>query len=309
MRNNFKVLGSTGALVAFVALAQMSACTTDPAEDSTATGGTGGAADDNGGAGGVADSTTAAGGKTSTSSTGTTPAGNTICSKAVTLASATTLIASFDDYDGIVDLPNYSYTVGTTGVYSGPFVYGDDHVIDAAAGTSSPEEGGMVAGAEGTTYALRIYDSLAEQYGGGMGVWLADCFNASVFSGISFWVRGIAPTGSAKLSLPMEATTSALPKTVTSKIGTCPSTTNAETDCVAPSYSFPVTDVWTQIKVPWASFTAGSAMGTPVKVDGNSITQVQFDIGVKWVPDATDETKYVPEPAEYELVVDTIAFY
>ncbi len=138
-----------------------------------------------------------------------------------------------------------------------------------------------------------------------MGLWLSGCVDASKFSGISFWARGVAPTGTAKLSVLMKATTSSTPATATAKTGPCAGITDKT--CIHPKYDFEVSSTWTQVKVPWTAFTAGDAAGTPVQPDGSTIWQIQFDIGLQWMPDATGA--YAPVPAPYELVVDDMAFY
>jgi hypothetical protein len=70
-----------------------------------------------------------------------------------------------------------------------------------------------------------------------------------------------------------------------------------------------VTATWTEIKAPWSSFKAGSAAGASVKPDGRNIVQIQWDIGLAWVDNDAGTGTYVPVPAPYELVVDTVAFY
>lgn len=303
MRNSFKVFGCSGALVALTALAQMTACTTDPASDDTSTGGTGGAADDNGGAGGASTGTSGGAGGASTS-TGTAPAGATICTGEVVLGSATPKIADFDTYVEGTDISTWSFGLGgeaTTGVYAGPFVYGDET-------TGLPKTSGMVAGNE-TTYALGIEDDSADVYGGGMGLWLSKCLDASAFSGLSFWVSG--STAMAKVTLSMEETTSTTPAKVGDKPGTCASAVKEA--CVHPSYAFAVaeSDGWKQVKIPWGAFTGGSAAGTAVAATGKHIVQLQIAAELNWIPDPTDPTgvKYVAVPAPYKLVVDSLAFY
>jgi hypothetical protein len=170
--------------------------------------------------------------------------------------------------------------------------------------TDAAETFDMVGG-NGSTYALRIADSLAENYGGGMGLWLSGCINATNFTGLSFWVRGNCPTGKATLTVSMQETTPVTPAKAGDAYGTC---SGNSTTCVHPTFAFTVTDTWTQIQVPWASVTAGDAAGTPVHPDGRNITQLQWGVGLNWVP-GSDGVTYVPTPAPYELVIDTIAFY
>lgn len=287
---------------ALVGFGPLSACVTDDsdpgAEGETSTGGSGNATSS--GTSGTTNSGSPSsqepdntGGETSS------PATSTHCAASRTLDTSTPGIADFEGYDGGADLSSWSFALGgdsSTMIYAGPFGYGDDHV-DAATNQEAPEEFNMTDG-NGSTYALRIYDSQAEDYGGGMGIWLSDCLDASGFTGISFSVRGIAPTGDAKLTVLMEETTSE------DSDGTCMGT---DDDCTSPTFTFPVTDGWTEIQAAFSGFEAGSAAGTAVKADGHNIWQLQFDIGLDWLPDASGE--YQPTPAEYELVVDDLTFY
>ena len=98
----------------------------------------------------------------------------------------------------------WSFALGgdtASGILAGTFGYGDET-------DGFPEEFEMVEG-NGSTYALSISDTLAEEYGGGMGLWLSACLDATAFTGISFWVRGNAPSHARPmLTLLMEETTS-----------------------------------------------------------------------------------------------------
>jgi len=185
------------------------------------------------------------------------------------------------------------------------FVYGDEH----GAREGLPEVGEMVAGNNGSMYALSISDTLAEEYGGGMGLWISTCLDLRAFTGISFWVRGNAPATTATLTLLMEETTSSTPSTATDAIGTCMGTDDQAdlSTCKPPKATFTVTDTWSQVQVPWNIFMPGDSAGTAVPVDGHNIWQIQYDIGVVWADDGTGV--YMPTPAPYELVIDDLAFY
>jgi len=269
----------------------MTACTSD-SNDPGAKTGAGGA---QGGAGGIAVGTGTGG----TTGTGGATTANTVCAGSVKIAAANPGIADFDAWDGVSDINKWSAPLGgntTSGVYDGPFGYGDR-------ASGFPETFEMTTG-HASTYALRIADTLAMNYGGGMGTWLSACLNATAFQGISFWVRGNSPMSKATLTMFMQETLPSAPVKTTDPIGTCP---GATASCIHPSFPFNVTDTWTQIQVPWASFTPGNAAGTPVTPDGRNITQIQFGVALIWGPDASNT--YVPMPAPYELVIDTLTFY
>jgi hypothetical protein len=257
--------------------------------------------------GGAADGTTDTDGAAGSSPVGTggsPSAGGTACANPAVLDSAMPGIADFDAYDGASALNGdsaWSFALGgdsSVGVLAGTFVYGDEP-------SGLPETFEMVAGHD-STYALSISDTLADEYGGGMGLWITACLDATAFSGISFWVRGNAPTGNAKLTVLMEETTFDTPADPEGKVGTCSADT--EEGCIHPGAEFEVTDSWTEIQIPWSEFAGGSADNTPVTVDGHNIWQIQFDIGLVWEAD-TETNEYVPTPAPYELVVDDLTFY
>lgn len=287
---NITLKGMAGLWIAgsmLVGVSQLSACTTDD-DDSRA--GTDGSSGSTGGSG-ESTSGTGGGGGGATGDGG--PSG-TVCASSIALESATPDITDFENYDGGADLTTWSFALGgesATGVFSGTFMYGDE-------ADGFPEMFEMVEGND-SIYAFSISDSEAEEYGGGMGLWLSSCIDASAFSGITFWVRGNAPTGEAKFNIFMQETTPDTTDEADANVGTC---AGMGTACVAPSFTFAVTDEWTQVSMDWADFDPGSAAGTAVQPDGSNIWQLQFDIGLVF-DDIT------PTPAPYELVIDDMAFH
>lgn len=283
----------------------VAACTTDDDDPgvegddgATATTGSNNSSSNTSSTGSGGSSSSSTSDTTSTTSGGGTSSSGTKCARPVTITSSTPLIADFDGYDGVTAIGEWSFPLGgdqSVGVLAGTFVYGDDH---EEAGQPAPETAGMVDGND-STYALSIADTEAAEYGGGMGLWMSECIDASTFDGISLWVRGNAPTGEAKISLLMEETTPVADD------GTCDGTTE---ECIHPSAVFPVTDEWTQIELAWGDFDPGDANGTAVTADGTNIWQLQFDIGLEWTDEDGDEV-YEPTPAAYELVVDDLNFY
>ncbi len=221
---------------------------------------------------------------------------------APTEVSSTTL-ADFEDYDGATDIGDYGFAFngdpGTAdAVYAGPYFYDD--------ATGSPAHS-MVAGANDSTYAVSTSNSEATDFGGGMGLWMG-CIDASAYDGISLWVRGSTPTGTAHFSLAMEETTPPLADDPAGG-GTCEAT--AEGDCAVGGVDIPVTSTWTQLQIPWASFTGATAGGgMAVAVDGHNITGMNFQVALKYVPsDPSDpDSEYFPESGGYDLQVDDIEF-
>jgi len=272
---------------AALAVGGATACTTDD-NDPGATGN-----------GGARAGSTGTGGSGLTGGAGGGSATGTICAGSYLVPAASPGIADFDAWDGASDISKWSAPLGgdtAAGVYAGPFTYGDR-------ANGFPETSGMVAG-QSSTYALRIADTLAANYGGGLGTWLSGCLNATGFSGVTFWVRGASPKGTATLTLQMQDTLPSTPAKAGDPIGTCAGTA---TTCIHPIFAFPLTATWTKISVPWASFTAGNAAGTAVRPDGKNISQLQVAIDLNWMPDAAGV--YMPVPAPYELAIDTLAFY
>jgi hypothetical protein len=185
-----------------------------------------------------------------------------------------------------------------TGVTAGTFAYGDRE-------DGFPQTYEMVEGND-SKYAFRIADTLAEKYGGGLGTWLSACLDASAFKGVSFWVRGNTPDGKGTFTLQMGDTLPSTPTMAGSPFGSCPGTIEDKT-CVHPSFVFDVTDKWAKVEVPWSAIAPGTSAGKSVKADGKNVTQLQFAVGLVWTPDSTGA--YMPTPAPYELVVDTLSFY
>lgn len=299
MAIGFRFLGLAMAAAAVGAVVTLSGCTKDDGDEG-ADGSAGTAANAGGTAGAAAAGTSSSGGSSSAGSgTGGTPATG-VCAAATLIKAATPGIADFDAYDGTTALDKWSFPLGgdaASGVFAGPFGYGDRD-------GNKPETFEMADGNE-STYAIRIADTMAEKFGGGAGIWLSACVNASKLSGVSFWARGSSPKGEGKLTLSMGETTPAVPAKADDKPGTCKG--DAMT-CVHPSFAFPLTEEWAEVKVPWAKFKEGDAAGTVVTPDGNNVTQVQFAIDLEWVLGA-DGVTYEPVPAPYELAVDTLTFY
>lgn len=291
-KNRISQLGLVGiALMGF----GLNACLSDDSDkDSNAdTAGKGsGASGGTGGSGGAGASTGAAG----SGGGGTVP--GAVCASPIKLTTDKAAIANFDDYDGAADLTKWSFALGadsSTGVFSGPFAYGDHE--------GAPEAFEMVDGNE-STYGLSISDSESTEYGGGLGLWMSECLDASAFSGISFWARGKAPTGTVKLFLMMQETQSSMPDKEDTKKGTCSAT---QDKCIHPIAEVKVTDTWTEVKVPWSQFMLGSAAGNPVQADGTNVWQLQVEVPLEWKAD--DAGEYHPTPSDYELVIDSVAFY
>jgi len=67
-----------------------------------------------------------------------------------------------------------------------------------------------------------------------------------------------------------------------------------------------VTTTWTQVLVPWATFTAGTANGATVTTTGNGITGLSYKVGLNYV--SAGDAGYVASPGAYSLAIDDIEF-
>jgi hypothetical protein len=163
----------------------------------------------------------------------------------------------------------------------------------------------MAAGAMGSNWGARAANAMTTDWGGGIGMWMG-CVNASAYRGISFYVRGTGPTGMANLSLAMEDAT-APDAANPAGGGTCdPAPTDG---CAGPSYTFPITVDWTQVMVPWASFTAGrGAAGAAITPTGDEITGISFGVGMNYVENPVGSGTYTPEPGSFEIAIDNLTF-
>ena len=312
MNIKLRFLGLATALSPLVWFIQTTACTGDDSASGGAgaagtgattgtTGGTGAAGTpaatggtSSGGASGAGSTAAGAGGSAGASATGS------ACANPVAIAATKPAWADFENYTG-TSLATWNFALGgdmTTGVLTGTFGYGDQP-------SGMPPTFEMSAGHD-SMYAMRIADPMAMVYGGGMGLWISACLNGSAFTGITFWVKGNSPSPTATFSLGMGDTLSSTPSKPGAPYGTCP---GDSTTCVNPTFAFPVTADWVQIKAPWSGFKAGSAAGTTVTPDGKDITQLQWGVALNFVPTVDGGTDYEPVPAPYELVVDDVAFY
>lgn len=278
-------------LTAAIAGGQLQGCTTEDASGGTTKSGTGGSTG-TGPTNNTGASTSTSGGSTNTSSTSITGT----CATSAKMTSPT--IATFNNctLGAITDTVGCTVAaIGGTSLFGGTFSYND--------GTGNPAFS-VVSGHAGNAIGLTSTQN-ATAYGGGIGIWTSGCLNATSYSGVTFWTRGIAPnSGTASIALTWAPTTPVTPAAGVKYTGTCP---GDSTTCTQPKYTFPVTDTWTQVHAKWADFKGGVAAGTSMTPDGGNLIQFQWDIGLLFTLDAATNA-YVPAPAPYELQLDDFAF-
>ena len=207
------------------------------------------------------------------------------------------LLADFETYDGTASAATWGWAfnapAGTAGTVYAGFYNSND-------GTGTPVLGLVNPGYGSSKYAASISNVQASGWGGLLGIWMG-CIDASAYQGIAFWVQGTAPTGGANFTLATE-TTSAPDSTDSHGGGTC-----TTTPCAGPTIQFPVTSSWTQVLVPWSTFTAGQANGATVATTGNGITGMSFAVSTNYTCDSAGKN-CVPAPGAYNLAVDNIQF-
>jgi Glycosyl hydrolase family 12. len=215
------------------------------------------------------------------------------CYQKTTLGSP--VLVNFDTYDGTNPVTNWVFAYNaaagaTNAVYAGFYEYDD--------GTGTPLVSMPASGANASKYAISISNTQASGWGGALGMWTG-CIDASAYQGISFWVQGTTPTGKASLSFSNPETT--VPDTTGYGGGTCSGI------CKSPYIDFPVTTTWTQILVPWSTFTPGIANGANVTSTGNGISGLTFNVSLNYVA-APGDAGYVASPGAYNLAIDDIQF-
>ena len=206
------------------------------------------------------------------------------------------LLANFEGYDGTTAADKWGWAFNAPSgsakaVYAGLYEYDD--------GTGSPAVSIAGPGSNDSKYGAKLATgSQASKWGGALGIWMG-CVDASAYQGISFWVKGTAPTNSGTMTLASEAT-SAPNKDDPAGGGTCTSGT-----CAAPSIEFPVSSTWTQVLVKWDALKPGTANGSTVTTTGKDITGLSWGVSLAYAS-AGGDAAYTPVAASYDLEVDDI---
>ena len=178
--------------------------------------------------------------------------------------------------------PGAGFTFESAGIMGGTYVYSD-----LLAPAADPSTSKLVLDAghdEASTKALigQIHNAT---WGGGMGLWFG-CMDASVYTGVTFWVRGASPAGKVRLNLTVDKAVKV------AEGGTCPDAG----PCVRPFAELEVTDEWQQVTLAWADFTAGDSGGTALPAEVDAINGLDFGI-------PNDNMS-----RELELAIDDVAF-
>jgi hypothetical protein len=262
--------------------------------------GTGGA--DSAGTGGVG--TSATGGTATATSGGAATGGgsSTVVQKDCANMKALTapLLTDFESYDGTTEAGKWVFSfngVYPAALYGGPYTNGDG---------SGAYVLGFVGGAQSSNWAIHAANTTqASVWGGGVGFWLG-CFDASTYSGLSFYARGTTPTSKINVSLSMEDTS---PPSATNPAGGGTCTMTPSSGCKTPAVDVALPTDWTLVKIPWASFTGGMGLaGTAVTVNGARINALSFGAVMVW-QNVNDAGTWAPVPAPFDIQIDNLGFY
>lgn len=224
----------------------------DPMPSTGGGAGTGGTADTGGTGGGDTGGTGGTGGTVTLRCMGKT------APPAATLADFEALMTG----DGVA-------TIGA-GTLVGTYVYLDPADLNATKAQA------LIEGHDPATSTQAVSTTIhSETWGGGMGLWfdMPGCFDATGFTGISFWAKSSSPpastpAGTVNLGLNMGDTSAPADG------GTCDTT-----PCESPTWNFVVTETWAQFEVRWSEFTPGKAGTEMIPATGDNITGVNFNLG------------------------------
>ncbi|HEX6272743.1 MAG TPA: hypothetical protein VFZ53_06885, partial [Polyangiaceae bacterium] len=218
-------------------------------------------------------------------------------------------ITDFETYDGTkpaFGTGSWTFTIGPTAApaYAGLYALSEN-----TTGETPPMAYtlGMTGGAMGSNWSARAQNMTTTDWGGGIGFWMG-CVNASAFTGLTFYVRGSAPTGMVNMSLAMEDGT---PPDAANPAGGGTCDPAPAEGCTGPTFAFPITIDWTPVTIPWAMFAPGrGAGGVALAATGDEITGMSFSAGISYVPNPVDGgmPAYVPEPGSFEVAIDNLAF-
>ena len=207
----------------------------------------------------------------------------------------TPIVADFESYNGTTAATSWGWAFNapagaTNAVYAG--------LYDSNDGTGTPILAIAGPGYNSSKYAASISNTQATKWGGQLGMWMG-CVDASAYAGISFWVKGSVPSSTATLALATAGTSG--PDSTGFGGGTCTTGT-----CAGPSITFPVTSDWSQVLVPWATFTPGTANGGDVTTTGSDISGMSWNAALAYA--AIGDGGYAATPGAYNLSVDNVQF-
>lgn len=246
-----------------------SACTSSDPADETGTGGTAGTTTTGGAAGTTTTGGTAGVGGSAAGTGGTSGSGGgeVDCSAPIPVVAG--LAVDFETYDGVspatADTVNFTFGDDANG-----FVTLGAFELDDLTGTYFM---GFIDGAEDSLWALSATNTMATDWGGGIGFWNG-CMNASGTTGVTFSAKG----SSGRDNIAIFAFDP------------------GDGDYFAQEFT--MSEDWSTVELPFASFTRTSGGTT----DGSVIAAMALTAGVNYPTGS-------PEPAPYEVSIDNFGFY
>ncbi len=212
-------------------------------------------------------------------------------------------ITNFDDYTGGAAASyNFHINANTANPVLGSVLHVDDGSATGDAGTSVISTQ-MVTGEGGAGYALQISDTNATHWGGLLMFFIPSagaCLDAHSFGGVQFSIQGSSPSGRFGVNLGM------LDTIATSDSGLCSNSTSSDCKDANVEFTLPAdAATWTQIQIPWSSFTPGVGSGLScVPVTGQNIVRLVIQPFMNYPP-----PNYTFQPGAYGIAVDNVKFY
>jgi hypothetical protein len=200
-----------------------------------------------------------------TAGTATAGAGGSVakprtCATTAKASGTSPVIADFE----AMSAPGSGFTFESAGIMGGTYVYSD---LLAPAEDPSTSKLVFDAGHETASTQALVGQIHNATWGGGMGLWFG-CIDASVYTGVTFWARGVSPAGKVKLNLTVDKGVKV------AEGGTCPDAG----PCVRPFLELDVTEEWQQFSFAWADFTPGDSGGTALPAEVDAINGLDFGI-------------------------------
>jgi len=126
------------------------------------------------------------------------------------------------------------------------------------------------------------------------------CLDAHSFGGVQFSIKGSSPSGRFGVNLGM------LDTIPTSDNGLCSNSTSSDCKDANVDLTLPADPAtFTQIQIPWGSFTPGVGSGLScVPVTGQNIVRLVIQPFMSYPP-----PNYTFQPGAYSVAVDNVKFY
>jgi hypothetical protein len=183
----------------------------------------------------------------------------------------------------ITDFETMTTATGTYMFDAGAFTGGTYAYSDLMSTPVSTSALSLVEGHDASSKKALLVKISNNTWGGGMGLWFT-CQDASAYTGVKFWARGVSPAGPVRFNLTVNETLEVKDN------GPCAG------PCTRPNLTFELTDEWTEHTFAWADFMPGDAAGTPVPPTADTLYGLDFGL-------TNDNME-----RELELAVDDFAF-